>query len=118
LDLVSLIEKPLLEAHKINQTLGKNMIMGWAKGGATIVYPPEAGFRTGSTGARVLIFEVHIDNPSGVIGKTITTGVRVHYANTLRAHDAATLVLVGLHSNRPKLPEHWTKMMFNLDDEN
>jgi hypothetical protein len=77
--------------------IGKNMIIGWAKGGgAGIVYPLVAGARTGTHAARYLILEIHLDNPEAITGKHINSGFKLYTTSTLSQVDVGTLVSVSL----------------------
>jgi len=78
-----------------------NMIFGWAMGGGSVVFPQEAGVLIGSTAARYVVLELHVDNPNVMSGIKITTGIRLHTTTTLRANDIGTLVLGNPTVNFP-----------------
>ena len=69
------------------------LIYTWAVGMGDFVFPPEAGFRTGIGHITKVILEIHYDNPGLHENVLDTMGFEAFYVNTLRPHDAASLII-------------------------
>jgi len=70
-----------------------SLLYAWAMGVETMILPEEAGFRMGygPDAFKYFVIELHYDNPSGIPGLVDNSGLRLHYTNRLRKHDASTI---------------------------
>lgn len=57
-----------------------------------MVVPSEAGFLLDSENY-ILVLETHYDNPTAQLNNVDFSGVRMYYTDTLRQHEAGTLIL-------------------------
>lgn len=69
------------------------LIWSWAVGMGDFVIPPEAGLKTGTGHITHVILEIHYDNPTLDTGVVDTMGFEAFYVNTLRANDAAMMII-------------------------
>ncbi|XP_061434277.1 DBH-like monooxygenase protein 1 isoform X2 [Lethenteron reissneri] len=68
------------------------IMAGWAVGGGTFDYPPEAGFSLGTQGdPQFVMLETHYDNPAKLAGVTDSSGLRFYITSELRAYDSGML---------------------------
>ncbi|CAM9610085.1 unnamed protein product, partial [Ectocarpus fasciculatus] len=72
----------------------ETLVFAWALGGNALTLPPAAGIRIGQGGARYIIVETHLNNPSNIRGLAAAKlGVKMQTASVLREHDAAALTI-------------------------
>ena len=65
-----------------------------AVGSTTFDFPKEAAFPIGPTkGNKFALLEVHYDNPLGMSGKEMTSGLRLKFSNSPRQFEAGHLSL-------------------------
>merc|ERR1711931_37288 len=66
-----------------------NMLAAWAVGGAEQVFPPHVGLQFGGENAedKVVILQMHYDNPTRMTGVTDNSGMRIYYTDDLRQYD-------------------------------
>ena len=69
----------------------EGLLYVWAAGAGLFVMPDEAGIPIGGEENSHLIVEIHYDNPDRSPGIVDSSGFRIHYTETLRQHDAATM---------------------------
>lgn len=74
-----------------------------AKGVVRDVLPPEAGFIL-TKERQFIVLETHYDNPSLASGKVDSSGVRFFFTDTLREHEAGTLMLGDAIVSRRGMP--------------
>lgn len=80
-------------------TIGQGLVASWAKGGKAFTFPNVTGYKLGPNGARYIILEIHLNNPDGLSGNIITSGIRLFTSSKLRKYDAGTLLLVSERRN-------------------
>lgn len=72
------------------------IIFGWinedVKGMKRLVLPREAGILIDERDY-IFVMETHYDNPDGLQGNIDFSGVKVHYTNTMREHEAGSLLM-------------------------
>ncbi|KNC47124.1 monooxygenase [Thecamonas trahens ATCC 50062] len=88
-------------------TLGEcwDLVGAWAVGGPSTVTPEVAGFRFGAgTTITHLRIQFHYDNPTNTPGVTDSSGVRIHYTDILREHDAGVLWIGDPAVRLPAIP--------------
>ncbi|CAH3115490.1 unnamed protein product [Porites lobata] len=79
------------------------IIAGWAIGGKGFYYPEHVGFAIGKENSpKVVVLEVHYDNPQNLEGLIDSSGLRFHYTKQLRKYESGVL-LVGADVNRAML---------------
>eukprot|EP00164_Ancoracysta_twista_P006473 GFYU01009014.1.p1 GENE.GFYU01009014.1~~GFYU01009014.1.p1 ORF type:complete len:659 (+),score=192.89 GFYU01009014.1:131-2107(+) len=67
---------------------GHTPIALWGLGANSFVYPPQAGYPTGKTGAKYLLIEMHYNNPTNTFGVADKSGMRLHLTKQKRGLDA------------------------------
>ncbi|XP_020615016.1 DBH-like monooxygenase protein 1 isoform X2 [Orbicella faveolata] len=78
----------------ITQCAGSAAIAAWAIGGKEFHYPVDAGFPIGKADSpKVLILEMHYDNPENKQGITDSSGLRFYHTKQLRKYDAGVLTV-------------------------
>lgn len=70
-----------------------NLLHMWGPGGKGLKMPENAGFRVGNNGYKTFRIQYHYDNPGLISGKVDNSGLRLHYTDNLRQHDAAVFLL-------------------------
>jgi len=78
----------------ITQCAGLATIAAWGIGGKEFYYPEEAGFPIGKEDSpKVLILEIHYDNPENKKEITDSSGLRFYHTKQLRKYDAGVLTV-------------------------
>ena len=72
---------------------GGSPIAAWAVGGDTYRMPDHVGITMGDGGARHVLMEIHIDNPTGRSGIVDSSGLRLWYTDELREQDAGIMAI-------------------------
>lgn len=72
-----------------------SFVYTWAPGVSSLVLPAAAGIRAGTGGARYLVLEVHMNNPTLMANVPLNAGVRLYLTATgsFRANDAGALLI-------------------------
>ncbi|XP_073254240.1 DBH-like monooxygenase protein 1 homolog [Porites lutea] len=79
--------------------LSTMIIAGWGIGGQAFNYPEHVGFAIGKADSpKVVVLEIHYDNPQNLEGMIDSSGLRFHYTKQLRKYEAGVL-LVGAEVN-------------------
>ncbi|KAL9960044.1 hypothetical protein ACROYT_G033439 [Oculina patagonica] len=78
----------------IAQCAGISAIASWAIGGKDFYYPENAGFPIGKADSpKVVILEIHYDNPENKKGITDSSGLRFYHTKQLRKYDAGVITV-------------------------
>ncbi|KAL9960045.1 hypothetical protein ACROYT_G033442 [Oculina patagonica] len=85
---------------EVEECTGVTAIAAWAIGGKDFYYPEHAGFPIGKADSpKVVILEIHYDNPENKEGMIDSSGLRFFYTKQLRKYDAGVLqVGAGVNS--------------------
>ena len=72
----------------------REQIYGWAPGDEGMILPDDVGFPMFDKDQnQAILIEIHYNNPKLIPGMVDSSGVRFHYTNTPRLHNAAILQL-------------------------
>uniref|UniRef100_A0A8C3A4L1 Dopamine beta-hydroxylase n=1 Tax=Cyclopterus lumpus TaxID=8103 RepID=A0A8C3A4L1_CYCLU len=72
----------------------RHVLAAWAVGAEAFYYPPDAGLPMGGSGSsRFLRLEVHYHNPLLISGRRDSSGIRLHFTQSLRRYDAGIMEL-------------------------
>ena len=72
----------------------REQIYGWTPGDVGMALPDDVGFPLfDAESNQAILIEIHYNNPKEVSGMLDSSGVRFHYTNTPRHHEAAILQL-------------------------
>jgi len=71
----------------------EGLVYVWAAGQGLFVLPEDAGIPFGAGENSHFIVEIHYDNPEKTPGIVDSSGFRIHWTESLRKHDAATLTV-------------------------
>ncbi|KXZ52330.1 hypothetical protein GPECTOR_10g962 [Gonium pectorale] len=82
----------------------------WAPGAQTFTAPAEAGFAIGAGAATTLVLQVHYQNPTGVIGRSDSSGLELTYTPTLRNATLGVLTLGNTDMRIPPATERYTAL--------
>ena len=68
---------------------------GWAPGIGPLILPLQSGFRVGGSGARYVVFEIHVNNPGLDEGQSMTASMRLGLTpvGSFRPENAGTMVI-------------------------
>jgi len=89
----------------ISECTGVSTIAAWAIGGKEFFYPEHVGFPIGKADSpKVVILEIHYDNPNKVEGMIDSSGLRFHYTKQLRKYEAGVLFIGADVSNSLVIP--------------
>lgn len=78
----------------IDECGGFSAIAAWSIGGKEFYYPENAGFPIGKADSpKVLILEIHYDNPENKQGITDSSGLRFYHTKQLRKYDAGVMTV-------------------------
>lgn len=73
---------------------GASAFAAWAIGGKEFYYPEIAGFPIGKPDSpKVVMLEIHYDNPLNKEGLIDSSGLRFHYTKQLRQYDAGVMMV-------------------------
>lgn len=76
----------------IKECAGASAMAAWAIGGKEFYYPDNAGFPLGRADSpKVVILEIHYDNPEEKEGLIDSSGLRIYHTKQLREYDAGVL---------------------------
>ncbi|XP_020625361.1 DBH-like monooxygenase protein 1 [Orbicella faveolata] len=76
----------------IAECTGGSAMAAWAIGGKEFYFPEKAGFPLGRADSpKVVILEIHYDNPEEKEGLIDSSGMRIYYTKQLRKYDAGIL---------------------------
>ncbi|XP_015758353.1 PREDICTED: DBH-like monooxygenase protein 1 isoform X1 [Acropora digitifera] len=93
---------------------GRTTIAGWAIGGNGFSYPEHVGFPIGTPNSpKVVILEIHYDNPMGKQGMIDSSGLRFYYTKQLRKYDAGVLFVGAFVDYRLTIPPKETNWQIN-----
>ncbi|XP_061669074.1 DBH-like monooxygenase protein 2 homolog [Syngnathoides biaculeatus] len=68
------------------------IVAAWAVGGQIFEVPPNTGIPVGGgVAAAFYRLEIHYSNPNGEMGRTDSSGLRLHYTHQLRPHDVGIM---------------------------
>lgn len=95
----------------VEDCAGISTIAAWAIGGKDFYYPEHAGFPIGKPDSpKVVILEIHYDNPRNVEGMIDSSGLRFYYTKQLRKYDAGVFQIGAAVSSSMTIPpgqEDW-----------
>ncbi|XP_068719204.1 DBH-like monooxygenase protein 1 [Montipora capricornis] len=98
----------------LRECTGRSAIAGWAIGGKAFYYPEHAGFPIGTADSpKVVILEIHYDNPEKKEGIIDSSGFRFYYTKQLRKYDAGLLVVGASADNALMIPPKETNWEIN-----
>ncbi|KAK2561145.1 DBH-like monooxygenase protein 1-like protein [Acropora cervicornis] len=93
---------------------GATTIAAWAIGGNGFSYPEHVGFPIGTPDSpKVVILEIHYDNPMGKQGMIDSSGLRFYYTKQLRKYDAGVLHVGAFVDYRLMIPPKETNWEIN-----
>ncbi|XP_044179878.1 DBH-like monooxygenase protein 1 isoform X2 [Acropora millepora] len=89
-------------------------IAAWAIGGNGFSYPEHVGFPIGTPDSpKVVILEIHYDNPMSKQGMIDSSGLRFYYTKQLRKYDAGVLQVGAFVDSTLMIPPNETNWEIN-----
>lgn len=104
----------------VKSCTGPSTIAAWAIGGETFYFPEHVGFSIGTNDSpKIVVMEMHYDNPLQKTGILDSSGLRFHYTSQLREYQAGILTVGWLVSERMIIPPHqesWETQGYCVED--
>ncbi|XP_068720678.1 DBH-like monooxygenase protein 1, partial [Montipora capricornis] len=98
----------------LRQCSGSSTIFAWAVGGKEFYFPKHVGFPIGTPDSpKVVILEVHYDNPQEREGMIDSSGLRLYYTKRLRKYDAGMLYVGAAVDQSMMIPPKEKSWEFN-----
>ncbi|XP_068702591.1 DBH-like monooxygenase protein 1 [Montipora foliosa] len=98
----------------LRQCSGSSTIFAWAVGGKEFYFPKHVGFPIGTPDSpKVVILEVHYDNPQEREGMIDSSGLRLYYTKRLRKYDAGMLYVGAAVDRSMMIPPKEKSWEFN-----
>jgi len=89
----------------VKECTGQAVMAAWAIGGKEFYYPENAGFPLGRADSpKIVILEIHYDNPKGQEGLKDSSGLRIYHTKQLRQYDAGVLAVGANVDGRMIIP--------------